>query len=276
MKKSFKIQILFAVFICMIVPFHPVRAGDGAHGAGPLSDLVNKARNQVVPLIFKNIDINDPLVLENRRAHDLYAKNRQDILASLDELPRLRQVDYEPVDSVTHVATWIATENRHGASIHYNPKIEIYKKYNQNSEPEIWRVTEAYLHELGHQYGMDEDDAWTFALTLVSAFRSKAQIKDMGIAGTDENYGKGNRVSEECEATVYRVVNAKLLKLGNQFVSEMYQNSVLPYSEIDITVTLDQGDENYCIKGGKVKVQYNGGECSVVHVSVDPGNFDCG
>ena len=45
---------------------------------------------------------------------------------------------------------------------------------------------------------------------------------------------------------------------------------------INMTVTRDLGNENYCIKGGQVEVRYNMDDCTVIRLSVDPGNFDCG
>lgn len=82
------------------------------------------------------------------------------------------------------------------------------------------------------------------------------------------------RVPEACEAMVYHAVDQALP--ADQFVSEISVDANHSENVINMTVTRDLGNENYCIKGGQVEVRYNNDDCTVIRVSVDPGNFDCG
>jgi hypothetical protein len=167
-----KLVVLLTVLLSFYVP--PVIAGEGGRGADDISRLMNEANNNLVPEILKNISADDQVLNNYPKVRQLYAPVRELMLKNTP-------VPLEPVgvvleDSVTHVKTWINTLPSPGSAVRYNQYVEIYQKF-VHLQPDQRTVVEHLLHEIGHQYGMNEDEAWTFAQVLTRAYRTKTAPK---------------------------------------------------------------------------------------------------
>lgn len=93
--------------------------------------------------------------------------------------------DQELTDPHFGYKTWIRILPGSPIRIEYNPSAEAYAKIVQSLEP--GKITDStpllrdvvgfLLHELGHHYGMKEEDAWKFAFDLQKEIEASSSIK---------------------------------------------------------------------------------------------------
>lgn len=169
MKKSLA---LFLTILCLYS-----FAGDaGGHGGGTLARLLTYTQSELVntlPLLTsKAVDFGTV------KLNQWYAKSQGKMVSELKSL-RFLPTSETVRDSFFGYETWIRITNSVDFIIEYNPDVEKYSRLvgdinlkhrhagnTTNATPSISDVAEYLLHEMGHRYGLEEQDAWIFAQTL--------------------------------------------------------------------------------------------------------------
>lgn len=137
-------------------------AGGGVHGANIISKLLSDAQMIEIPKIIKSVKPSD-LKDAKPRVSTFYQKVRVLLIDDLKSL-KLKMTQDRLKDTYKGYETWIAINVNDGI-IYYNPeKFEALTK----STPELKIVVKYLLHEMGHYYNLNEDDAWEFSNTLMS------------------------------------------------------------------------------------------------------------
>lgn len=108
-----------------------------------------------------------------------------------------------------------------------------------------------------------------------SIFLTSAMASDKKVFRKISSFENQPRVSENCEAFLYAKIDKALPK--NQFVVRMRMHSKTDESLVDLTITKDMGNDNFCEKLGTAKIEdEQNGVCRVLSYKIDPRNFDCG
>ena len=168
--------------ICSNLP-----AGDAAgHVGGTLARLLAYSKSEIVNML----PLLNPSAIEFQTLamKKWYAASYGKMLTEIKSL-RFKITSGTLRDSSFGYETWIRVRQTTDFVVEYSPDIENYQRlvgiinpeYRHSgrieTSPSISDVSEYLLHEIGHRYGLGEQDAWTFAQTLAANFKFNKPLK---------------------------------------------------------------------------------------------------
>lgn len=162
-------------------------AGDTkGNGGGTLARLLSYAHRELVsmlPTLRPNT-----LDFKTQKLAKWYADNFVQMNEDIKGI-RFVPMNEKISDSYYGYESWIRLNTTSGFIVEYNPDVTVYQKLvgminpryrvvgvDQDATPSILDVTEYLLHEVGHKYGLNEQDAWEFAQALIKHFRFTREI----------------------------------------------------------------------------------------------------
>jgi hypothetical protein len=161
-------------------PNQPSPGHESGNGGGTLARLLSFSQNEIINILPL---LNPKAVEFNSSAlNNWYASSYGKMI---EEVKSLRfQITSDTIqDSSYGYKTWIRIRQTEDFIVEYNPDVENYQRLagiinlehrhsgSNQVTPSISDVTEYLLHEIGHRYGLGEQDAWTFAQTIAPKFK---------------------------------------------------------------------------------------------------------
>jgi hypothetical protein len=162
---------LIILFNLVVFVALPAIAGNGGRGAGDLSRLLLKSKKESLPQIIDQVAEDDPVFDYAPKLREKYAAVRAKMTTDLQGLD-LNVTKDKLEDRLNHYQSWISLSDDN-KTVHYNPQayMELVRVVPQQA-----LIDETLLHELGHLYGMGEDESWSFARLLMHASQRPAEV----------------------------------------------------------------------------------------------------
>jgi hypothetical protein len=174
------------------------RVGTESIGGGGVLARLLVASQDYLRREIPRVPVSDAFA-DNRALHDLYVKVAGRMPKDLAQL-KLISVNKDLTDQAMGYLTWIRILPGTPITLEYNPAPELFSKLvdtrlldapQADETPRLRDVMAFLLHELGHYYGLGEEDAWRFASGLQKELdlRSAARLKKCNLSYADPAVG---------------------------------------------------------------------------------------
>ncbi len=155
-------------------------AGDvGGHGGGALARLLTHIKGELI----HSLPWPGAVDFDTADMTRWYTKSHGKMVSELSSL-RFHPTDETIRDSYFGYESWIRIRSSADFVMEYSPDVEKYSRLvgainfryrhagsTMNATPAISDVAEYVLHEIGHRYGLEEEEAWAFAQSLSKSIK---------------------------------------------------------------------------------------------------------
>ena len=251
----FRIQLLSMLF-GLVISFDTF-AGGGSQDAGSadsLGRLLAYAQTRLVELL-PQLD-RSRLFPSHPSLKGVYDKNHSKLVVELGSARfEAVSVDTKLTDSHFGYPTWIQLLHGPGINIRYNPNLSLYASMidsqghklssgSDSSKPHLVDIMGFLLHEVGHGYGLNEQDSWIFAIELVKGIDliSKISIPTKYCDFQYWNYAVTPNVlvNKSFELAGDIISKSVQFENGRIYVSQEMRDGKRPIIDVEISTQSDE------------------------------------